>query len=88
MYGVELKCGDNICFTLSMRIDTKPLVKATITGFIYGKKPDNLGRYTDWIQVEYVDAPHAPDVQGTVEWAQREGKLVKKVIPYRVIKCY
>ena len=34
MFGNGLKKGDSICFTLSMRIDEKPIVKAKIGGFI------------------------------------------------------
>jgi len=82
MFGNELKVGDNICFTLSMRVDQKPIVKAKIGGFIYGKTCDNFGRYTNWIAIDcYVET-------STVEWAREEGKLIQKVSPTRVVKCY
>lgn len=82
MFGNELKKGDNICFTFSMRKDEKPIVKAKIGGFIYGKVCNDSGQYTDWIIIDhYIET-------GTVEQARREKKLVQKVSPGRVVKCY
>lgn len=82
MFGIELKKGNSICFTLSMRIDEKPIVKAKIGGFIYGKVCNDAGQYTDWIIiVRYIET-------GTVEQARRENKLIQKVSPGRVVKCY
>ena len=82
MFGHELKKGDSICFTLSMRKDQKPIVKARIGDFAYGKTCDNLGRYMDYIVIDcYVETP-------TIEWARREHKLIQKVSPDRVVKCY
>lgn len=82
MFGKELKEGDSICFTLNMRKDQKPIVKARIANFIYGKTCDELGRYTDWIVIDcYVEIP-------AVNWARNEGKLIQKVSPDRVVKCY
>lgn len=81
MFGTELQVGDTVCFTLSMRIDQKPLVKAVIREFIYGKKPNDYGCYTDWLGIDYIET-------SVVEWARDEGKLIKKVSPDRVIKCY
>ena len=72
-YGLELHEGDTVCFTLSMRIDQKPIVKATIAGFLYGK--------TNWIVPEYIE-------DSDVEWGRKEGKLPAKVASHRVVKCY
>lgn len=80
-FGLELNVGDTVCFTLSMRIDQKPLVKAVIREFIYGKKPNEWGDYTDWLGIDYIENP-------AVDWARREKKLPNKVSPDRVIKCY
>lgn len=75
MYGNELKVGDNVCFTISMRKDDKPIVKAKVGGFICGKT-------TDWIVIdEYVES-------SSVEWGRLENKLIKKVSTSRVVKCY
>lgn len=75
MYGEELKKGDNICFTISLRKDQKPLVKAVIAGF--GKDARN-----DWVIIgSYVDSP-------SVRQAESEKKLPAKVSSGRVIKCY
>ena len=72
-FGLVLQEGDNVCFTISMRIDEKPIVKATIASFISGKKA--------WIVPEYVESDD-------VDWAREEGKLPKKVAADRVVKCY
>ena len=76
-FGTELCVGDTICFTLSMRIDQKPIVRATITGFLYRKTPDGI----DYIQMEYIES-------SDVRWARLEKKLIKKVSSERVVKCY
>ena len=82
MFGHELKEGDSICFTLSMRRDEKPIVKARVAALVYGKNCDDCGRYNDWIVIDcYVET-------STVEWARREGKLIQKVSPDRVVKCH
>lgn len=77
MFGIEVCVGDNICFTLSMRKDQKPIVKATVTGLLYGKTPDS----PNYFQIEYVESP-------TVRWARLEHKLIQKVSCDRVVKCY
>lgn len=82
MFGNELKVGDTICFTLSMRKDQKPIVCATIADF----KPDNtefgLANNNAWIILgEYRNNP-------TYSWAKNEGKLIAKVSSHRVVKCY
>lgn len=75
MYGEELKKGDSICFTISLRKDQKPLVKAVIAGF------DKDAR-NDWVIIgTYVDSP-------SVRQAESEKKLPAKVSSGRVIKCY
>lgn len=81
MFGLELSQGDTVCFTLSMRRDDKPMVKAVIKEIIAGQKANCSGEYTDWLVPEFVE-------NSTVEWARLEGKLVSKVKPNRVIKCY
>lgn len=81
MFGLELSQGDTVCFTLSMRRDDKPMVKAVIKDIIVGQKENCCGEYTDWLVPEFVESD-------TVEWARLEGKLVSKVRPNRVIKCY
>jgi hypothetical protein len=80
-FGLELNAGDNVCFTLSMRKDSKPIVKAKVCEVKAGTKPNYDGVFTDWVVVEYYDSPEA-------EWGKREGKLPKKVTPDRVVKCY
>lgn len=45
-FGNELCVGDTICFTLSMRIDSKPIVRATITGI-----------QNDWLIIDYIESP-------------------------------
>lgn len=81
MVGHELKAGDTICFTLSMRIDQKPIVRATIKDFVFGKNQNYDGEYTDWIVPEYIES-------SDVEWGRHECKLPKKISPHRVVKCY
>lgn len=74
-FGTEVKVGDRVCFSLSMRKDQKPIVRATVTDIL---------RYNDdydWIVVEYLDS-------SDVDWARRENKLPGKVINYRTVKCY
>lgn len=80
-FGTELNVGDNVCFTLNMRKDTKPIVKARICEIIIGKKANPDGVYTDWIVVDYYDCLE-------VRWGALEKKLPKKVFPERVVKCY
>ena len=77
MYGIELHKGDNICFTLSMRKDQKPMVKAKVIDFAYGKSEDAM----DFILVEYIESQD-------VAWGRLEKKLPQKVSSHRVIKCY
>ena len=72
-FGLVLHEGDTVCFTISMRIDEKPIVKAVIAGFVLGKKA--------WIVPEYIESDD-------VDWACEEGKLPKKVAADRVVKCY
>ena len=87
MFGTELKKGDKICFCLNMRKDDKPLVKAVVGGFIYSKTPDWRGVYWDWIAIDHYET--MPEEKAYVlEWAENEKKLVKKVMPSRVVKCY
>ena len=81
MVGHELNVGDTICFTISMRIDQKPIVRATVKEFVFGKNQNGYGEYTDWIVPEYIESPD-------VKWGERECKLPKKVSPARVVKCY
>ena len=81
MFGLELAVGDTVCFTLSMRKDDKPMVKAVIKDIIAGQKENCYGEYTEWLVPEFVES-------NTVEWARLEGKLISKVKPNRVIKCY
>lgn len=81
MAGNELAVGDTICFTISMRIDNKPLVRAKVVEVICGKKPDFSGHYNDWLVVEYIDSP-------AVAWGRTEKKLPKKISAHRVVKCY
>lgn len=80
-FGLPLNVGDTICFTLHIRKDQKPIVKAKITEICYGKKPDSYGVYWDWVVPEYVDSRD-------VSWAKSEKKLPKKISPCRVVKCY
>jgi hypothetical protein len=75
-FGDEIKEGDTVCFTLPMRIDQKPIVKATVAGFIYAKPG---GKRDSFIVLgDYIDCPD-------VEWARREDKLIKKVLSDRVV---
>ena len=75
MFGNELKVGDTVCFTISMRIDQKPIVAATVGSF-------NCTGQRVWIILgEYRKSPD-------VEWATKENKLIKKVLSSRVVKCY
>ena len=80
-FGLPINIGDTICFTLSMRKDQKPIVKAKVADICYGKKADEQGIYWDWIIPEYIDSHD-------VDWARMEKKLVGKVAPSRVVKCY
>lgn len=81
MFGNELHIGDTICFTLNMRIDNKPIVRATISDICYGKNADSRGMFCDWLIVDYTDSP-------IIAWAKKESKLITKVSPARVVKCY
>ena len=81
-FGLEINIGDNVCFTLSMRKDQKPIVKGKITNFIFCEPNDLYGsNRVVYVEVEYVDSP-------IVEQAKREKKLISKVVSYRVVKCY
>lgn len=80
-YGLELKVGDNVCFTLSMRKDQKPIIKARITEIKVAQKPSSDGVYNDWLVIEPIESR-------VVEWARIEHKLISKVTPTRVVKCY
>lgn len=75
MYGEKLKKGDSICFTISLRKDQKPLVKAVIAGF------DKDAR-NNWVIIgSYMDSP-------SVRQAESEKKLPAKISSRRVVKCY
>jgi len=74
-FGTEVKIGDRVCFSLSMRKDQKPIVRATVTDILHYN--DDY----DWIVVEYLDS-------SDIDWARREKKLPGKVINYRTVKCY
>ena len=74
MAGHELSVGDTICFTINMRKDDKPMVRATITEIVRSKE-------VDWAKVEYIDSH-------SVRWGRTENKLPSKVVTYRVCKCY
>jgi hypothetical protein len=80
-FGTELRVGDTVCFTISMRVDNKPLVRATISEIRYGKNQNLYGEYTDWLLCDFTDCPE-------VQWAKREDKLPGKISPKRVVKCY
>ena len=82
MFGKELKVGDSICFTLSIRKDQKPIVKARIGDFAFAKTCNKFGEYRDFIIIDcYVETTE-------VKWARKEDKLIEKVISSRVVKCY
>ena len=68
-------------FGLELATGDKPMVKAVIKDIIAGQKENCYGEYTDWLVPEFVES-------NTVEWARLEGKLISKVKPNRVIKCY
>lgn len=78
MAGNELAVGDTICFTINMRKDQKPLVRAKVIELVCGKTQDGNN---DWAVVDYIDSP-------AVEWGRHEKKLPKKIVAYRVVKCY
>lgn len=80
-FGNELNIGDTICFTLTMRINQQPIVRATIKDICFAKKAGEDGTFADYIIPEYIES-HA------VSWARREKKLIGKVIAHRVVKCY
>lgn len=87
MFGTELKRGDKVCFTLNMRKDNKPLVKAVVGDFVYCKTPDLRGVYGDWIAIDHYE--RMPEERAYIlECAVKENKLVEKVMASRVIKCY
>lgn len=81
MFGLELSKGDTICFILSMGKTDKPMVKATIKNIIVGQKENCYGEYTDWLVPEFIE-------NDTIERARLENKLVSKIKPNRVVKCY
>ena len=73
-FGTEICVGDTICFTLDMRKDQKPIVRATIKDIVpFG--------YDFMAVCEYLNS-------FDVEWAKKEGKLPNKVSVKRVVKCY
>ena len=81
--GNIIQKGDTICFTLNMRKDQKPLVRAVIKDLKHstsqsGGCPPVL---YDWCFVEHIESP-------VVEWARKEKKLPRRVAADRVIKCY
>lgn len=87
MFGTELKKGDKVCFSLNLRKDNKPLVKAVIGDFVYSKTPNGCGIYSDWIAIDHYE--NMPEERTYIlELARREDKLVEKVMASRVIKCY
>ena len=73
-FGTPLNIGDNICFTLNMRKDTKPMVKAKNTDI----KPFGEGYQCS---CEYIESDD-------VAWARLEKKLPARVSADRVVKCY
>ena len=77
-FGNELKIGDNVCFTISMRKDQKPIVRAKIAGFIYGNN-DGCNDYA--VLGDYTEEHDS-------KWAANEKKLISKVVTHRVVKCY
>ena len=86
-FGNELQCGDNICFSVSMRKDQKPIVRVKIAGFITDKSGDDWVLLGDPIPVADDLSPRNSG-NADYDWACHEGKMPKKVIAYRVIKCY
>jgi hypothetical protein len=85
-FGTELKVGDTVCFTLSMRKDIKPIVRAKVTGVLADNPVKramglNGSPIQNYVSVEYIDSQD-------VEWARSENKLIQKVISSRVVKCY
>ena len=73
-FGTEICVGDTICFTLNMRKDQKPIVRATIKEIVpFG--------YDLMAVCDYLNS-------SDVEWARKENKLPSKVSTHRVVKCY
>lgn len=70
-YGDPVRPGDSVCFTLDMRRDRKPIVKANVSDILDGK----------WIVPEYNHS------DTDVQWAEREGRLVRRVLASRTVKC-
>lgn len=81
--GNTIQKGDKICFTLNMRKDQKPLVRAVIKDLKHSTRQSGGCPPTqyDWCIVEYIES-------AVVEWARKENKLPKQVAADRVIKCY
>lgn len=73
-FGIEVNVDDTICFTLNLRKDYKPIVKAVISEVLpYG---DSFMVVCDYIE------------NGDVAQARREKKLPQMVSVERVVKCY
>ena len=78
-FGRALKVGDYVCFTVSMRRDQKPIVRARIgeiTPCTFDKIP------TAWLTFD--ELTESPEMQ----WALRENRLPSKILCKRVVKCY
>ena len=72
MFGTPLAEGDTICFNLNLGRTYKPLVRATVAGFADG----------DWIVI----GAFLPSA--AVDTARDYGKLNKKIMISRVVKCF
>ena len=86
-FGNELECGDSICFSVSMRIDQKPIIRVKVAGFVTDKSGDDWVLLGDPVPVA-ADLPPQNRGNADYDWACYEKKLPKKVIAHRVIKCY
>ena len=80
-FSLPLNVGDFVCFTLRMKDEQRPIVKAKIIEIHRGENRNTYGEYTDWIVPEYVDS-------SDVQWAESEQRLPKKISPRRLVKCY
>lgn len=73
-FGTDVTIGDNICFVINLRKDTKPIVKAKVSDIIpFGS---NYMAVCDYCEC------------ADTEWAKRENKLPEKIIISRAVKCY
>lgn len=73
-FGIEVNVDDTICFTLNLRKDYKPIVKAVISGVLpYGN--------SFMVVCEYIE-------NEDVARARKENKLPQMVSVERVVKCY